>query len=168
RELVLFLFAVENFPALIFRRTSTLTIIPDTPLGVGHGAQLRTWESRPQWRRLVAEQNQGSYGFRTRSPCSRSGMTRAESSVQQRVGRAEHRAGLVAIAILDIDRRGIDAVARDVFQRHGPAARRAVPVTDLEQVAHHVVVGDFTPAIFAAPDRDRHRFRNRADPDLAM
>src|SRR5262249_30757625 len=61
----------------------------------------------------------------------------------------------------------VDAVAREVLDRHGPAFWTAVPVADLEQVAHHVVISDLLSAIFAAADRDRHRFGDRADPDLA-
>src|ERR1700730_285622 len=71
---------------------------------------------------------------------------------KRRVGRAEHRARFVAIAILDIDHRGIDALAGNTFQRHGPAAGVAVPVTYLEQIAHHIVVSDFLTAILATPD----------------
>ena len=73
--------------------------------------------------------------------------------MQRRKGGAEHRAGLVAVAVLEIDHRGIDALAGNIFQRHGPARRTAVPVTDLEQVANHIVVGDFTAAILAAAAR---------------
>jgi hypothetical protein len=61
--------------------------------------------------------------------------------VKRRVGRTEHRAGLVAIAALDIDHRGIDPLAGNIFERHAPAAGAAVPVTYLEQSAHHIVVG---------------------------
>src|SRR6185312_276920 len=88
--------------------------------------------------------------------------------IQRGVGCAEHQAGLVAIAILDIDHRGIDALARDIFHRHGPGAGLAGPVTDLQPVAHDIVVRHLTAAILAASDRDRHRLRDRADPDFAV
>ena len=74
---------------------------------------------------------------------------------------------MVARAVLEIDHRGIDAVAADVLQRHGPGRRRSGPVTDLQPVPHHIVVGQRLAAIFAAADGDRHRFRYRTDPDLA-
>src|SRR6185437_8571282 len=41
-------------------------------------------------------------------------------------------------------------------------------VADLEQIADHIVVGYFAAAIFATPDRDRHRLRNRAYPHFAV
>src|SRR3981189_2780022 len=72
--------------------------------------------------------------------------------VKGRIGRTEHRARLVAIAVLDIDHRGINTLAGNTFQRHGPVAGTAVPVTYLEQVAHHIVVGDLATAILAATD----------------
>src|SRR6185312_8611688 len=81
--------------------------------------------------------------------------------------RAEHSARLFAAAVLDIDHRGIDALVGDILQRNGPASRAAVPVADLHEIAHDVVVGDLLTAILAAPDRDRHRARNRAEPDFA-
>src|ERR1700737_5425918 len=83
---------------------------------------------------------------------------------KRRVGRREHRARFGAIAILDIDHRGIDALAGNTFQRHGPAAGTAVPVTYLEQITPHMVVSDFLTAILAAPDRNWHRLRDRTDP----
>ena len=46
-------------------------------------------------------------------------------------GRAEHRTRLVAIAILNIDDRGVDAIARNALKGNGPASRTAVPVADL-------------------------------------
>src|ERR1700694_2431321 len=70
----------------------------------------------------------------------------------RQIGRAEHRTRLVAIAVLDIDHRGIDALAGNTFQRHGPVAGTAVPVAYLEQVAHHIIVGDLATAILAAAD----------------
>src|SRR6267378_5213131 len=71
---------------------------------------------------------------------------------KRRVGRSEHRARFVAIAILDIDHRGIGVLAGNIFQRHGPAAGTAVPVAYLEQITHHIVVSDFATAVLAAPD----------------
>src|SRR5262249_25004525 len=75
--------------------------------------------------------------------------------------RAQHRAGLVAAAVLDQHGRGIDAVAQHAVERHGPASRTAIEVADLEQVAHHVVVDDFASTVFTAADRNRHRLGNR-------
>src|SRR3954452_24338232 len=95
------------------------------------------------------------------------GASRNDDLMQRRKRRAEHRTGIVAAAVLHVDHGGVDALARNVFQRHRPAAGAAVPVTDLQLVAHHVVIGDLAPAIFAATDRDRHRSGYRADPHLA-
>ena len=66
-------------------------------------------------------------------------MTDVGRLVQRRVGRAQHRAGIFAIAVLNVNHRGIDALAGNIFQRHRPAAGSAVPVADLQQIAHHVV-----------------------------
>src|SRR4051794_26000916 len=82
--------------------------------------------------------------------------TRARRLSQRRVGGAEHRARLVAAAALDIDDGGIDAVAGNIFQRNGPASRTAVPVADLHEIAHHIVVSELLAAILAAPDRNQH------------
>src|SRR5438552_16231762 len=86
----------------------------------------------------------------------------------RRERRPQHRAWLVPAAVLDENHRGINTVSRYVFERHRPASGTAVPVTDLEQATHHIVVRDFAAAIFAARDRDRHRLRHRADPYFAM
>ena len=48
--------------------------------------------------------------------------SKAGNSVQRRICRAQHRAGLVAGAVLDVNHRGIDAFAEDIFQRYAPAA----------------------------------------------
>ena len=73
-------------------------------------------------------------------------------SVQRCEGRAQHGAGPFAIAILDVDRRGIDALARYVFQRHRPVAGGAIPIADFQQIADHIMLGHFVTAILAARD----------------
>ena len=54
--------------------------------------------------------------------CTSGNDDKRQNSVQRRVGCPQHRAGLLAIAVLDEHHRGIDALAGNIFQRHGPAA----------------------------------------------
>src|SRR5438552_13818313 len=91
-------------------------------------------------------------------PCSGAG--KKARSVQWRERRSQHDAGLVAIAVLDVDHRGVDALTGYIFQRNRPATGISVPVAHLEQATHHVVVGHLTAAILTAADRDRHSLGN--------
>jgi hypothetical protein len=62
--------------------------------------------------------------FRASIPFKAASAKRSESG-------SEHRTRLVPAAILDERHRRVDTLARDIFQRHRPALRSAVPVTDL-------------------------------------
>src|SRR5450432_895521 len=77
-------------------------------------------------------------------------------SVQRRDGRSEHRARLVAVAILKIDHRAIRPFAYHALDRNRPTPRAAVPVADLHHVADDGVIDDLTAAVFAPADRDRY------------